>query len=210
MLNRTIWATVAVIAGLLPLAAGATDAAPLAAVWQKHEEIFTYTGITSYYSCGGIEGKLKLLLVTAGARDDLNVSSSCFDPPYGVSPFTSARLTFYTLAPATASPAAPAAEPPARPLGKPSPTLRLSPQDAAVGAWKSVRLRAGTPHDLEDGDCELVEQFEHALLKDFTIRGRTSHMTCTPHQVSRGGIDLSFEVLAPLPSTEQPRPRAVQ
>ena len=39
-------------------------------VWQKHEYSFAYMGFTSTYSCDGLADKIKLLLITAGARQD--------------------------------------------------------------------------------------------------------------------------------------------
>ena len=40
-------------------------------VWQKHEYRFAYMGFTSTYSCDGLASKIKLLLITAGARSDV-------------------------------------------------------------------------------------------------------------------------------------------
>ena len=59
--------------------------------------------------------------------------------------------------------------------------------------------RAAHRNDIQDGDCELVEQFDRDLLQDFTIRNHESHFTCIPHQISLNGIQSRFEVLAPLP-----------
>ena len=212
---RTLGLAVVLVAGLLRLAvAAAGGEPPVPAVWKLHEETFTFMGITSHYSCDGLAGQLKMLLREAGARDDVKVSSPCVDPPGGVSPISTARVTFYALAPpsAAAPVAAKVPEPPARRLGKDVPPLRVgpAPDEAAVGAWKAVQLHAGKPRDLEPGDCELVEQFERTLLKSFTIRNSASHLSCVPHQIALGGIDLRFEVLAALPKTEQPRARPAQ
>ena len=56
---------------------------------------------------------------------------------------------------------------------------------------------------------ELVEQFAHDLLPKFTTRNVDSRMSCTPHQLSLGGINLKFESLAAVPESEKPaaRPR---
>ncbi len=220
---RTIGMAVVLVAGLLRLtAAAAGEEPPVQAVWKLHEETFTFMGITSHYSCDGLAGQLKALLREAGARDDLKVSSPCVDPlrgvsamaTGGVSAMSTARVSFYALAPATA--AAPVAvqapEAPARRLGKDVPPLKAGPRpdEAAVGAWKTVQLRAGKPRGLEPGDCELVEQFGRTLLKSFTTRNSAAHMNCVPHQITLGGIDLRFDVLAALPPAEQARVRPAQ
>ena len=41
----------------------------VAGVWVKHDVHFTYMGLTTFYSCDGLENKLKLLLRAAGARE---------------------------------------------------------------------------------------------------------------------------------------------
>jgi len=198
-----------------PPAGAASVAAPVEGVWQRHEQTFTFAGFTSHYSCDGLADKLKLLLQDAGARDVKAVGGGCLGPggTDGPSRISSARLTFYTLAPAAA--AAPLAAPkpaaaPAREIGRKAPQLgKQAEPRAGVGAWKTVKWSARSPRDLDEGDCELVEQFARELLPKFTTRNVDSHMRCVPHQVSLGGVNLKFESLAGLPESEAPaaRPR---
>jgi len=196
-----------------PPVSAATVAAPVEGIWQRHEQTFTFAGFTSHYSCEGLADKLKLLLQDAGARDVKAVGGGCFGPggTEGPSRISSARLTFYTLAPvAAAAPAAPSkpAAAPAREIGRKAPLLgkKAEPQ-AGVGAWKTVKWSARSPRELDEGDCELVEQFARELLPAFTTRNVDSHMSCTPHQLSLGGVNLKFESLAGLPEPEQPAAR---
>lgn len=176
-------------AGLVAVALGAPAVAadaPIAATWQKHETVFTYMGFTSHYSCGGLEDTLTFLLKLAGARPDAKVSAACTSPMGGPQRISTANLTFYTLAPVSSGSAAAAGSP------------------AVSGAWKTVKLRGGSPTRIGGGDCELVEQFARELLPMFTTRNIANRMTCVPNQANLFGIDLQFGVLAPLP-----RPKSV-
>ena len=179
-------------------AAAPADPTTVDGVWVRHERNFTYMGMTSHYSCDGLEYKLKSLLKLAGAREDAVVHGSCSDPRGGPSSISSARLTYYTLALADSSAATQASD--GRNLGHPAQALKVEPPTPGTGAWKAVDLRASsTRNDIQEGDCELIEQFDRELLQDFTIRKHDSHFTCIPHQISLNGIQSRFEVLAPLP-----------
>jgi hypothetical protein len=209
---RAFLASIATSILLVGAALGADK--PEQGVWLKHEYQFTYMGFTSHYSCDGLADKLTLLLKAAGARADVKADGFGCDRPIGPSRISSAHLTFYTLAPPSAvpppKPAPPAA--PARQLGKDAPKLRVGepPPEPGVGAWKTLKIRAGQPYFVDPGDCELVEQFNHDLLPMFTTRNVVSHMTCVPNQLSPGQIQLDFDVLAPLPPAEKAQPKPVR
>lgn len=184
----------------------AADASPVDAVWVRHERMFSFMGFTSHYSCDGLESKLKTLLRLAGARDDLKVYGSCSEPRGGPSRISTARMTYWTLA----LPGSPQAAPPAadtRNLAHAPKELQAADAPvAAVGQWKKVEVHAGRTRDVEGGDCELVEQFDREVLADFTVRNRASRYSCVPHQISLNGIQMNFEVLAPLPKAAAPKP----
>jgi hypothetical protein len=147
------------------------------ASWHKHEVNFTYMDFTSNYSCDGLEDKLKLLLRLAGARPDGDVRVPCTSPVGSPQRSSMVLLTFHTLAPAAAADA----------------------NAATTGLWKDVVWRAGSPRELDAGDCELVDQFARRILPLFTTRNVENRMTCTPHQVNPSGFDLRFTVLASAP-----------
>ena len=44
------------------------------AVWTQKEFKFTYQGFTTKYSCDGLAGKMREILLTFGARKDLKVN----------------------------------------------------------------------------------------------------------------------------------------
>jgi hypothetical protein len=147
------------------------------ASWHKHEVNFTFTGFTSNYSCDGLEDKLKLLLRLAGAGPDGDVRVPCTSQVGSPQRSSMALLTFRTLAPAAAAGA----------------------KAETTGVWKDVAWRAGSPRELDAGDCELVDEFARRILPLFTTRNVENRMTCTPHQVNQSGFDLRFTVLASAP-----------
>jgi len=157
--------------------------APEQGVWQKHEYDFQYLGFTTTYSCEGLASKLKVLLIAAGARADAKSTSGGCIRGYG-SPdkFARAYLKFYTLAPVANG-------------GNASPPIK--------GTWRSVVLANRSPLEVSLGDCELIEQFHHAVLPMFTTRNVDSRTTCVPNQLSGSVINLNFEVFAQVPGTKK-------
>lgn len=162
-------------AAILSVSAGARAASPATSgergTWQRHEVKFVYMGFTSIYSCDGLAAKLKLLLKLSGARSDAKVIEGACAAPFGrPDRFASAQLEFYTLAPSEEG-------------------------DAVPALWRKVRLMSGRPTDIQEGDCELVEQFRDLVLKPaFSTRGMVDQVRCVPHQ-SNSQIQLEFEVL---------------
>lgn len=193
--------------------AASPGGAPEEGVWVRRELNFTYMGFTSYYSCESLADKLRVLLRLAGARDDLVVRArGCAGGASQVDVMPSARLEFYTFAPAASAPpvAAPAAAPPAPPakqLGRDAPKLRrraeAGAQEPGVGAWRKVEIDGRGPRRLvAAGDCELVEQFTRDVLPLFTTRNVDDRTRCTPHQRSAFDVQLSFEAIGPVPSAD--------
>jgi hypothetical protein len=154
----------------------AAQQATLDASWQKHEIHFTYMGFTSSYSCDGLEHKVKVLLRLAGARTDGNVRVVCTSAVSEPQRSSTVLLAFHALVPAAAGVNA-----------------------ATLGVWKDVAWRAGSPRDLEAGDCELVDAFARRILPLFTTRNIDNRMTCIPKEVNPTGFDLRFTVLAAAP-----------
>jgi hypothetical protein len=166
--------------------AGAEPAAPGAepGVWQDHKIELHYMGFTTTYSCDGLQSKLELLLRQLGARADAKVSTYGCDRGFGQpSRFVSATLQFATLQPVDAA----APQPTAAPLN---------------GDWRNVELAPNRPFDLQDGDCELIEQFSYKVLPLFSTRGLQNRTTCVPHQDTGGPFDLQLQVFAPSPAAK--------
>jgi hypothetical protein len=164
-------------------ASESSAADPEQGVWQKHEYSFQFLGFTTTYSCDGLATKLKLLLITAGARADAKSTSGACSRAYGTpDKFARAYLKFYTLAPVGTADIA-------------SPPIN--------GVWRSVAFADRSPRDLRLGDCELVEQFRDKVLPMFTTRNIDNRMTCVPNQLSGSVINLKFEAFAGVPTAEK-------
>ena len=149
-------------------------------VWQAHKYTFTFTGFTTTYSCDGLAGKLKRLLIVAGAREDAKSFPGACSREFGQpSKIASAYLTFSTL-----SAAGPGNATKHRPL---------------AATWRPVTFADHAPRELGVGDCELIEQFRDNVLKMFTTRNVEDHTTCIAHQNSGSHIDLKFESLVAFP-----------
>lgn len=161
------------ICGALPWRAALADEG----TWQKHQYSFQFMGFTTTYSCDGLAGKLKTLLIAAGARRDAKSWPGACSRGFG-SPdkFAQATLTFYTLAPAGAD--------------------KTDDAPRVPGAWRAVAFAARSPRELALGDCELVEQFRNQVLPMFAARNIDDHTTCVPHQESGTVINLNFETFA--------------
>jgi hypothetical protein len=179
------------IAGLVFLALSAvpalaqSDAPPaegdaVAAQWEPHQVRFRYAGFTTDYTCDGIRHKVKLLLQALGARKDVKVTGSCGD--------VSRPQPFHNLQVAFAIPVA-------------------APEGAAEGEtfqarWQEVSL--ARHHDIEGGDCELVEQFVQQVLPLLNARDVKNEVRCVPHKANLHQPRLTLTVLMPVEEQEAP------
>jgi hypothetical protein len=160
--------------------AGDSAAVAEAGSWQSHEYTFQFLGFTSTYSCDGLAGKLRKLLLAAGARADVkSVPGACASAFGRPDKFARADLAFYTLTPADSGGGA----------------------DKAVnGTWRAVTFANRAPSDLAIGDCELVEQFRTQVLPLFSTRNVANNTACIPHQDSGSVINLKFDSFAAIPA----------
>jgi len=167
--------------------AGTTEASPAAAPaatapsttlaqWHDQKLKFDYTGFTALYTCDGLEGKVRQILLNFGARNDLKVRATGCD--YG-----SNRPSKFAWVTAEFSALTPAPDP--------------APTDAVKANWVKVQLSPNRPTFMGDGECELVEQIHDLLQKGFALRNTDYRTRCVPHQVSLGDYSVSTEVLKP-------------
>jgi len=172
------------LAGLASSAAAPQSANPPAAepaidaFWVEHRVDFYYTGYTSQYNCDALRDKLVSLMRLAGARRDIEaIATGCVNPMSSISAFIHASLHFHS----------PVLKKPAEYVREPT---------AAPSHWTRVELRAGPRSLVEQGDCELLEQFRRQLLPYFEVRNIEHGMPCVPHQLPvRGELRLNFEAL---------------
>jgi hypothetical protein len=174
------------VAGLclvLPALASAQQVAPSAdaaatvnAAWVEHDLQFTFMGITAYYSCDGMRDKVRWILEQLGARPGFKLTTrGC---PRANGPETAPGLRIVAALPAAASPGT-AGEFPARP--------------------RRVQFRSSfTSNDLQDGDCELMEQLRDKVFVPMGAKLVEDNTRCVPHQEVIGAVDMTLEVLEPV------------
>jgi hypothetical protein len=185
LLRRGVLLAAAMLAAASLVSPAHAEAEP--GTWQTHETELAYMGFTTTYSCDGLQAKLQLLLRQLGARNDAKVISFGCDRGYGTpSRFARATLKFATLQPVAAGAA---------------PTSSAQSADAIVdGSWRQVELAPHRPFGLQDGDCELMEQFRDKVLPLFSTRALQNRTQCVPHQDTGGNFALQLQVFAPVPA----------
>jgi hypothetical protein len=199
-------AAVAVPAG----AQTAADASPAGAVatvnavWVEHEFTFTYMGLGTYYSCGGLEGKIEYILGELGARPKPRVQVNCIDGP-GAQWLPTARIR--VAVPAEATPERLAqleADKSKREL-----IAKVKGTGAAVDVATAqfpaerrvVEFEGRRIGRINDGDCELFEQLLPRVLEPLGIRAAPgSSLMCTPRQSQFGAVRLKLESLHAKPA----------
>jgi hypothetical protein len=176
----------AAINGLLALAAlpatvaaadSSSGAPVVSGTWQHHKASFNYYGITSLYSCSGLETNVRSLLQHLGARKDLTVRA--YGCPGGYdTPGRNAivDLDFYSLAPSADANGA----------------------DTVQARWTPVEVRANHPFFVGHGDCELIDEMKDILSKNFSLRDLNYRTDCVPHGVNINDFSVKAEVLKPL------------
>jgi hypothetical protein len=149
-----------------------------AAVWTPKELRFVYMGFTATYSCDGLRDRVREILLTLGARKDLEVRQSPCSAPFGTpEPFPGVMIKMNVLTPAAAT--------------TPAGTATV------LAHWKKVDLTASQEALRAAGECELIEQIKQSVLPLFTVRNVEYKSTCVPHQLTPGGTQLRAEVLVP-------------
>ncbi len=180
--QQSLLARITILAlGVLGMAvaavASATETGASPAQWHRQTLKFDYSGFTSLYSCDGLEGKVRDILLTFGARNDAKVrATGCSEGSGHPSKFAWVTAEFSSLAPATDPAAA----------------------DAVQAEWARVQLAPNRPSYMGAGECELVEQIRDLLHKGFALRNTEYRTSCMPHHVSMADYSVSTEVLRPV------------
>jgi len=151
------------------------------AVWRHHHVTFSYTGLTTLYTCDGLESKVRAIFEFLGARHDMTVfASGCVGSPEQPTRLASVEADFYTPAPA--------------PDGSP---------DAVAARWTPFQITSQHPYFMDSGDCELMQSMKATVEKDLTARGLTYVADCVPHEVHDGDFKVSGEALEVLPAAKK-------
>ena len=179
----SLWGAVAVLGGLAcgpPANSAAVDtpATPPAGIvtgsWQHHQVTFNYFGITSLYTCDGLEDQVRRILLQLGARKDATVYASGCPGPYNAPSSTAwVKADFFTLAPAADT------------VGS----------DTVKARWTSLEVTPRRPDFMGDGDCELIQAMKDLIIKNFSLRGVEYRTSCVPHEVSMDAYAVKGQVL---------------
>lgn len=145
------------------------------AQWVSRDITFTYVGLVTRYSCDGLVGYMRQLLLVLGARkEDLNIHAiGCSADASQEESFPGVTGTFSVL------------------------VSSLPGSAGGVPAeWQRVDVTADASY------CELLQQVVRKVLPLFTARNAQFSATC-PAQAVVGSQKLTAEVLAPVAA--QPR-----
>lgn len=211
---RRSW--LAVLAATLPIGPGVAATEPGAqpapavnAVWVEQELNFHYAGFTSYYSCGGLEGKIEWLLRELGAKPGFKVQGRGCVKLSGPELMPGARIVASMPFEATPELMAELARDDsrrklvARVTGDASSVTEATAQfPARVRRVEFVSSRSG--RGLQDGDCEFMDQAVRQLFPRLGVRVVEGGTKCAPNTVALGAVNMTVEVLEPVPEAEPP------
>ncbi len=148
-----------------------------AAQWHSQKLEFTYAGFTAFYTCEGLESKVRDILLTFGARKDLKVRAlGCDRAQNKPNKIAWVEAEFSSLAPAAEG-------------GGP---------DTVQAAWGKVELAPHRPTNMGMGECELVDQIRPMLEKGFALRNTNYQTSCVPKQISVADYSVRAEILRPV------------
>lgn len=209
--RRSAWLAVPLL--VLPLLAEAQETTPapeaaatVDAVWVERKVNFTYMPFTSYYSCDGLRDKVRWLLRQLGARPDFTVRSRGCVKVQGPEVFPGVEIV--AALPAAATPElleqladeAARRQLAARAAGKPEPVSGATAQFRARTRLVEFQSERSSVADLQDGDCELMEQLvREDVFGKLGARVVAAETRCVPRQVTLGAVRITVEVLEPVP-----------
>ena len=184
-----------------PVSSAEAQGGPVQALWKEQEITFFFQSVTSFYSCDGLEDKLKKILTALGARGKVKVDS--FGCESG--PVRTPRVAVKLSAPIEATPEAVAEhaktrsqrELRAKVKGDSPPASDLDAQFAAQ--WRNVSLSRGDL-GLEPGDCELIDELRRKLLPKLAVRIVRNEIRCTPNRLTPGQPQLEVQALVEAPN----------
>jgi hypothetical protein len=187
MLVRTWVVWLAAALGVAAMAGAAEAPVPAADIvpgtWQHHKMTINYFGITSLYSCDGLEDHVRSILLHLGARKDAKVNANGCPRGQEVPSHNAWIATdFYTLEPAASA----------------------SAPDTVRAYWALRELTPQRPYFMGEGDCELVEQMKDLISKSFALRDLSYRTECVPHELTLDGFAVKGQALVPAPSLAPP------
>src|SRR5471032_390858 len=168
--------TCALLVGPAMGAVSASSDLPAAtpAQWHAQKLEFTYSGFTAFYTCEGLESKVRSILLTFGARKDAKVRAlGCDRAQNQPNKIAWVQAEFSSLAP----------------------TADASASDNVQAVWDKVQLAPNRPKEMGMGECELVDQMRPMIEKGFALRNTDYQTSCVPRQISVADYNVKTEVL---------------
>jgi hypothetical protein len=140
--------------------------------WKHRRAEFSYFGQTTLYSCPGLEDKIREILVYLGAHEPKVSANGCpqIDAP---SQTAFVSMEFDSLA-ALDAPAVDA---------------------TAAAVWTPFSLSAHQPRFMGEGDCELVQDMQDVIEKNFDLHHLDYETRCSPHALSSDDFSVHGEAL---------------
>ena len=167
-----------------PQAADAPPAGIVTGTWQHHKATFSSYGVTTLYTCDGLEGQVGQILRHLGARKDVQVSARGCPGPYTPSQTAWVDADFYTLAPAAGA----------------------SGPGTVDARWTPVEVTIQRPSFMGQGDCELIQEMKDLITQNFSLRGIEYRTECVPHEYIQDSFSIKGQALTVLPQAGRPLP----
>ena len=165
-------AGICTVACVAPTTAPAPTGKVVTATWQHHQVNFSYFGITTLYSCTGLETDIRSLLLHFGARKDAKVTAQgCPEGPDVPGRYAIIDTDFYSLAPGSDS----------------SATVRAQ--------WMPVIVSPRQPYFMSGGDCELISEMKDLITKNFSLSDLNYRTDCIPYEINVEDFKIEAQAL---------------
>lgn len=196
---------VASLGAVVPPASAADEVSappPVQALWKEQKIAFRYQSFTTFYTCSGLESKLKRILLALGARRDTTVRARGCISSNDIDRMPLAEIN--AISPVEATPEALAELDKSRSTRELAARVRGDSKQAEIAAlqfpaqWREVSLSRARL-SLEAGDCELVRQLLKDVLPKLAVKVVREDVRCAPNQPSLIPPTVVVEALFPLP-----------
>jgi hypothetical protein len=72
--------------------------------------------------------------------------------------------------------------------------------DTVQARWTPLEVTANRPYFIGHGDCELIDEMQDVLSKNFSLRNLKYRTNCIPHEINVNDFSVKAEILKPLPA----------
>ena len=153
---------------------------PIEAVWKVQSLDFSYSGLSTAYSCGSLRKRVRSILMRMGAHESIEVrTTACYDlsdigkvqitmaTPVEATPENVQALTQYSSTDQLV----------ARVRGE---TLGSAADiERFPATWETISLARDKKLKLAPGDCELVQQLQREVLSRMSVRIVDDNVHCS-------------------------------